>query len=159
MLKACHKEFIISKLPHLIRKYQLFKRGGLLLFRASGFTDTPDYAGTPDAFLPSHRGDDVNFFFQVSSSSSSLPSGSARLGSARNGRLAARKWLHVILSAWQYRPTSEMFYLLSSACLGKGAKNLPPPPAFLWQHVGAGDPCNEMYGSVDTALQPFNAVH
>lgn len=42
LLKAHHKEFIISKLPHLIRKYQLFKRGGLLLFGASGFTDTVD---------------------------------------------------------------------------------------------------------------------
>lgn len=42
LLKAHYKEFIISKLPHLIRKYQLFKRGSLLLFRASGFTDTVD---------------------------------------------------------------------------------------------------------------------
>lgn len=42
LLKADYKEFIISKLPHLIRKYQLLKRGGLLLFRTSGFTDTLD---------------------------------------------------------------------------------------------------------------------
>lgn len=40
LLKAHYKEFIISKLPHLIRKYQLFKSGALLLFGASGFTDT-----------------------------------------------------------------------------------------------------------------------
>lgn len=56
LLKARYKEFIISKLPHLIRKYQLFKRGGLLLFRASGFTDTLNI------FFCNHCGDAVNFF-------------------------------------------------------------------------------------------------
>lgn len=51
LLKARYKEFIISKLPHLIRKYQLFKRGGLLLFRASGFTDTLHYTDTLNIFF------------------------------------------------------------------------------------------------------------
>lgn len=51
LLKAHYKEFIISKLPHLIRKYQLLKRGGLLLFRASGFTGTLDYTDVINAFL------------------------------------------------------------------------------------------------------------
>lgn len=61
LLKARYKEFIISKLPHLIRKYQLFKRGGLLLFRTSGFTDTLDYTDTLNIFCCCHRGDAVNF--------------------------------------------------------------------------------------------------
>lgn len=144
MLKACHKEFIISKLPHLIRKYQLFKRGGLLLFRASGFTDTPDYAGAPDAFLPSRRGDEWELLKRVFKKKKippfQQPSSSLPFGSARSDRLAARKWLHVILSARQYRPTSEMFYLLSSACLGKGGAVkkecffFPPSPSF-WHGV------------------------
>lgn len=59
LLKACYKEFIISKLPHLIRKYQLFKRGGLLLFRASGFSDTQDYTDTLNTFF--YCRDAVNF--------------------------------------------------------------------------------------------------
>lgn len=61
LLKAHYKEFIISKLPHLIRKYQLFKRGGLLLFRTSGFTDTLDYTDTLNIFSCCHSGDAVNF--------------------------------------------------------------------------------------------------
>lgn len=61
LLKAHYKEFIIFKLPHLIRKYQLFKRGGLLLFRASGFTDTLDYTDTLNIFFCGHCGDAVNF--------------------------------------------------------------------------------------------------
>lgn len=62
LLKAHYKEFIISKLPHLIRKYQLFKRGGLLLFRASGFTDTLDYTDTLNIFSCCHRNSAVNLF-------------------------------------------------------------------------------------------------
>ncbi len=61
LLKAHYKEFIISKLPHLIRKYQLFKRGGLLLFRASGFTDTLDYRDVLNVFFCGHCVDAVNF--------------------------------------------------------------------------------------------------
>lgn len=61
LLKAHYKEFIISKLPHLIRKYQLFKRGGLLLFRTSGFTDTVDYTDTLNIFSYCHCSDAMDF--------------------------------------------------------------------------------------------------